>query len=241
MVNYKHYILIILFIYGSNYKLSSQISKIEGIGNFKISKTTTLIISELEKELNTNTIKVHSVLEIFDLEKKSNAIAEILPDTIDEYSSPIKASFCPDVKVFYINKYKISEITCKDVYLTFYKGLLTEFQCDVSDELSEAMVIKYGKPTKEKKEKYIDCFYNYSGNVVKHKEITVYEKWNNVNIKAQIYSSEYFNNSCEKSFISILTIYKDGVDKLISACDKKMQQTLKTRRLKEKKDKLSGF
>jgi hypothetical protein len=202
--------------------LIAQQAKIEGIGIFKISKDTSSIIQELEKQLDTKCRKFYSMSDVFNLEDESKVvIAELFPDTVDIYHSPVRASFCSQVRVFFINKYIIAGITLNNIYLTFYNGYLTEIYCDITTELNEAIHLKYGDPVIENKVKEIECINNNTGNTIKHKEQTIYQRWENGEIKATACLSNYYDSKCKELLINYFMISKEGISSIISACDEK--------------------
>jgi hypothetical protein len=226
----------------STLELTAQQTNLEGIGIFKISKDTSSIIQELEKQLDTKCRKIYSMSDVFSLEDESKVvIAELFPDTVDIYHSPVRASFCSQVRVFFINKYIVAGITLNNIYLTFYNGYLTEFYSDITTELNEAMHLKYGDPVIENNVKEIECTNNNTGNTIKHKEQTIYQRWENGEIKAIAYLSNYYDSKCKEHFINYFMINKEGISSIISACDEKKKQDLKSRELKIKRNKLTDF
>ena len=123
--------IILLFI---SLSLYSQ----EGIGKFKINKSTTDVIDNIEKDVKssfeiTNIVEFYNNLYTIDLQLKEI----IFDDSI---------SVCRDSRIFYISSYSISNIELKNIYLLFYKDVLIEFRCDKNKELDVLFTMKYGRP-----------------------------------------------------------------------------------------------
>lgn len=137
-------------------------SKIEGIGKFKLGKTTVGYIDTLCQENHFKKIKVREqptlnpkILTI-DYEKLLNnkdQIIEFLPDTI--YCMNIYSRLCKKARVFAIPKITISGIVFSKTILTFFDGVLINIRTDYHTEIEDAIKLKYGNPfiMKDKKSK----------------------------------------------------------------------------------------
>ncbi|MDY0216980.1 MAG: hypothetical protein RBS19_08505 [Bacteroidales bacterium] len=130
-------------------KVVDSQNKIEGIGVFKIGKTKIKIINQIAEDNNT-VLKWYSDYSDTEWLKyfRGIEIAELFPNLQDSSKNPLRTSYCPNVRVFFINAYKIAGINLLNIHLRFYNDKLIEFYCDYSNELLDALSIKYGKPKK---------------------------------------------------------------------------------------------
>ena len=126
-------------------KVYSQ-ENIDGIGIFTIGKTKIKTIDKILKEYNTELNSYNSNSESKWLKYiRGYKVAEFFPSISDSNNNPLRTSYCPDLRVFYINKYNIAGITLSNIHLRFYKNTLIEFYCDYNEELKKALISKYGK------------------------------------------------------------------------------------------------
>jgi hypothetical protein len=215
---------------------------ISGIGPFKISVTTTEIIQQLEAELGTNCINIKSSSDFFNERRNSKVlIAELFPDTVNEYMGPSYASFCPQSRVFYVSSYIVSGIELREAYLKFYKDTLYELLCDRTEQLIEAITIKYGEPKKERKNDSVECGYLRSGNTIKLSEYSITEEWRNNSIIAYGTIYNRFNSKCEESINSYFSIYNLDTTTEERYCYEARQKQLEAKKRELKRNKLSDF
>lgn len=110
---------------------ASAQSKIEGVGPFKINKTTLAQLPQLAQELGVK-------------------FEEVLPDTAEAIQSGqvgrhfAEGSFCSYTKVYTSRLINLAGLDFKNVYLTFYKGNLISFRSLGTPEIERAFTEKYG-------------------------------------------------------------------------------------------------
>ena len=232
----------------SFFAFSQDTPQLEGIGKFKINKTTISIVNDLSKELRVSLKKINSSQQEFDEDRNDdhyigNYILELIRDTINQYESPAYSSNCPNVKVFKIRSYEIAGIKIEKIYLHFYNDILIEFECENNDQLREAMRLKYGKSKLDFKEKEIKCTYTSNGNQITYKEISSTESWYNsdTTVTGTCLLNVYYSEKCEKSTINILSISNYKFSKTIYDCDKANREATEARKNAQKKSKLSEF
>ena len=216
-------------------------NKIEGIGKFKIKKTSVAYLDTLAKEQELDRETISTFDDYFKMRYKTNKLAEVFPDTVDTYKSPSYAHYCKDARVFYIPKMKISEIELKDTYLTFYKDTLIQINTDYSSEVTEAFELKYGKAEIEKKEKEVKCTLKMTGTDVTYTETMYYQYWENGSIKCIAAIGDYRNSKCEKTTLSYISISTEKVNEKIRDCDTKERDRLDSKKKAEKKKQLDNF
>jgi len=123
----KYIFTLLLFLFISN--TFSQ--KIDGIGKFKIDKTSISVITDIEKEIK---IKCGITSELdFVLNKNDFMFKEILLDSIE-------------IRLFYLSEYVITNIKLTNIYLIFYHNSLIQLRCNKNKELDAFLTRKYGRP-----------------------------------------------------------------------------------------------
>lgn len=198
-------------------------NKIEGIGQFKLKKTSIAFLDSLAKE------------------KYFDKFVEISPDTADKYNSSPYAHLCKDARVFYIPEIKISEIKMKEMYLTFYKDTLISINTDWSEEIVEALELKYGSGELKKKDKEVKCTLNSTGETVTYTETMFYQYWENGNIKCTAALGDYHDSNCEKQTLSYIEISVENKMSKIIDCDNKEKRRISNKINSEKKKQLDDF
>ncbi|MBS1775900.1 MAG: hypothetical protein JSS64_06415 [Bacteroidetes bacterium] len=215
--------------------------KIEGIGKFKLKKTTIAYLDTLVKEKDFDREVIKSYDDYFKIMYKKDKLAELFPDTVKTYNSPPYTHYCKDTRVFYIPKMTISDIEVKDTYLTFYKDTLVNINTDYSSEIVEAFELKYGKAELEKKEKEVKCTLKLTGSTISYTETMFYQYWDNGNIKCTAAIGDYRDSKCEKQSLSYISISIEKISEKIRECDDKEKDRLKNRQNTEKKKQLDDF
>lgn len=216
-------------------------NKIEGIGKFKIQKTTTSSLDSIVKELDYDREKITSWDEYFKISSKENKIAEIFPDTVNKYGSLSYSTYCTTARVFYIPRFKVSGIELKNTYFTFYKDTLIKIKTDYSGDIIDAFETKYGKPVLDKSEKKVECTLTYTGTKVTYKETIYYQYWENENIKCTAAIGEYRSSNCERKILSYISVGIEKLEDVVRECDRKEKDRLNENLNFEKKKKLADF
>lgn len=239
----------------------------EGIGNFKIGRTTINIITDLEKELynmakaeaekswglmeqpyknemiNTSLIDFKKNRRIYSASGENTfspydktIILQLLPNPTDSLNNPSKFSYCPDVKVFKILNYTISNIELKDLYLTFNKDTLVELKCDENEKITEALEYKYGKGAEINESFIYRCGFN---RVLRSGDVKII-LWQNENILAELYKSHrYCGDDQFDYYFKINT--KSKVWDLIKNCDTINKRIFINKTKKEELEKMKNF
>jgi hypothetical protein len=219
-----------------------QNAKIEGIGQFKIDKTPITVITKLSEELQI-TVKATKVYsDIFELDQYHFPyIMELLPNKDNFLYSLPYSYFCPDVRVFKLSSYNISEFLIKNIYLTFFRDTLISFKCDYNRQLEEALIIKYGEPKQTLDEKEINCTTQNLGLSVTHKESNIKELWDNNNLQAEFYFYKYYDSECNEKFITGFSIDNDKKVEKINNCNDKTKGELEFRKKDSIRKSLDGL
>ncbi|WP_343633433.1 hypothetical protein [Fluviicola sp.] len=236
--------LLILCLLGSIYS-SSQISdsiKIEGIGLFKIGKTTVSSIEELSKKFSTKIKSTNSSSDLYNLTTNNNKIIiQLFADTVKTYNSPSYTSYSSNVKTYRIIGYSAADIELNDLTVKFYNDTLYYMNCNMSSDLNNAIKLKYGEGKIEVKEKEVVCKNRSTGIERKLIEKTYFQKWDHDDIMAVSILSEYYNDKCERRLVSALTIESFSIGRVVNKIDDEIEDRLKERKKIEDKKKLDGF
>nr|GFB63580.1 hypothetical protein [Tanacetum cinerariifolium] len=218
---------------------AGPVVKMEGIGKFKIGKTTLAIIPELEAEME---VKVKRVGSYSDYAKAEGGdILELIPDATDDLKGPPYASLCPAAKVYMLPAYKVADIYLANVKLTFYNDILIDFHCDGSTELIEALGLKYGKPSMKKDEKDVPCTFTHTGNKIVYKEVTYTQSWNTPPLAAEAILMKYYDSKCKDNLINYFSICDPAAAKKMHACESTEEARRDAAEITEKKKKLGDL
>lgn len=245
----KHIIISILFFlplfcFGQKKAPPTTIRQshgMEGVGRFKINKTTLSFMSELAIEFNTTIQKSSNILRMSQAAlMDSSLVFEIVGPVEDPTETPF-ASICSDVRVFYIPTFTASDIKLEGIDLSFYKGILIEITTEYSDELNSAFEIKYGPPKLNFKENIKNCVFINSGGKTSHKGSTITRAWHNGNLRASSYMSKQYDNDCKPYFISFFSILDEAKIKAKQECEAAATIELNTRQQAERRRKLSDL
>ena len=152
------------------------------LGEFIIDKTTIEIIKSLEEKYNTtseiiNDAKTDSYFRLGNNDDNSVKIAQIIENEQNISESPATAPKCPKGKIFNIKGLKISDVEIINLKLSFYDDTLSNISCDITQELTEIIRLKYGKGVVELKKEF-DCQKIINGKKVKKFRIEKSEVWN---------------------------------------------------------------
>jgi len=192
---------------------------IEGIGPFKINKTTTSIIDELVKNDGYKVKVIRKAADNLILTTRINKIIrEVYYDTTGFYKDQdqFPALYFDNIKSYYIYKYTIAEFELWSIRLIFKNDVLIYYSSSVPAELGDAMALKFGEPERKTDEKEVTCLYKLTGNQVKSKDKTITSVWKNGTISATLTYDDFYDSGCNKH---------QGYDLVI--CDQVFMQQLR--------------
>jgi hypothetical protein len=213
-----------------NVKPIKKQSPVEGIGVFKIKKTSINIIDSI-KSSGYNLVKVSKFGDQYDYIGKRNVICELIPDTTEEYSSLSDANLCSKSRVFYIPEMEISGITLNELILTFFNGTLIKIKCDYSSELFKAFELKYGSSTSSQVNQTYKCI--VFGNIIKYPEVTYLDKWFNKDIEVLFYIGSYRDSKCNKQSVSFVSISSEPLVSELEKCNDLFKNKIRKRKESE--------
>lgn len=209
-----------------------------GMGKFILNKTVISVVDEVAKELKCEIIEIDSFTKYIKSSKDFPGIYEII------YNSDTKnlsAKSCPDTKVYYINKYDISGIEVKEMYLIFYKGILVHIKANGNPELAEALTIKYGKPVSKLTENEVTCTSLYGGSQ-KLKENRILSTWGKDHrYSCSEYLSKTYDSKCKANYFDVINIFDSEAYNIIDLCERDLSNKKKEKDLEIKKEKLKDF
>lgn len=222
----------------------------KGLGLFRLGSHPSIIDSIAK----TNGIGIETALTRRDVFQKDYAtvssfssfkhdeklrIRSIPLDTTDAYSNLYDDLFCPDVKVYQINRYNVAEFEIKEVTLFYYKDSLYKIDFPGTLGLDKAFELKYGEPVIKADEKPVKCVYKLTGNAVEEKEFTLIYTWEDSVIRCQRIFMKYFDSKCNKTIINNWHIVNKGVDKRLDAEADRIKSARKVNADQKMKEKLS--
>lgn len=209
---------LIPFLFFALISATRPAEKIEGIGVFKIGQP----IEFLDQFANENNAKI-AIVDSYKEEanfggKSKIAIAELVKNKNNKYDSPIEAPKCSLVRVFKISHYSVSGISFEKFTVSYYNDKLYEIETDYSDELRDALTVKYGEGKPSSRSKEVNCIYNLTGNKITKKEFSQTDTWNNGTINCYATISKYYSDKCEERFLSYITVIDTIISKKSTDC-----------------------
>ncbi len=221
----------------------SQEQKIEGIGQFKISKTPISYLNDLASQMGVEIKQISDNGKLYDIEKRSTSfIIQLIKDPSKTgFSEIIYSTDCPQYSVFLVSGLTISTFTFNNVYLTFYRDTLIRFKSDYVEKLDEALTIKYGKPELFDDEKDITCVYTYTGATIKKKEMNLKQTWKNEFIEAVISNWQFYTSDCKEHIVSDFSVENTEYMHLLYQCEKDQKDADKQKEKDELKKKSDGL
>lgn len=195
-----------------------QSAGLEGLGRFKINKTTPAVIEEVTKELGCTVQHAYSMTRLSAAED-SSVVFKLDYESSDEYpDATYHASACPDAQVFFIPNYSVAEIPLKGLCLTFYKGLLARIDVEGAKDLAEAFEVKYGAPKMDVTRTPVPCIYVNTGNRTSYTNETYVSHWYNGPLNASYTLSKYYNSECKPQYLSFLLLGDEQKMGIIGRC-----------------------
>ena len=248
-INYKHIkkrkvmkkiiLLVLLAILTLNVIAQNQLT---GIGILKLYSPISLI-NELGYNSETKIIKTQSDYFRYAYEKFSgDKIYEIIQDSTT--GEGYGGYYSKDIRKFYIPAYKVIptlEINCLN--LVFYKDSLVSIECYGSNELSEALDIKYGKSKLDLKEEDHTFTYTYTGATVVKTDKTFTQTWdtNSKNVSCQSILMIWYSDKAEKHIVNNFCLKDTYYEKKISNIEDGIKKRMEEREELSKKQKYDGL
>ncbi len=227
--------LIIVTTLGLNYNGFSQ-SKIDGIGIFKIDKTTISVIDSLVNQgyqLKT----CNDMLGCSSYKITGMTIAEKIGNKMKpETNFPL----IPENRIFAIGEYNVAGIEITNLELRFYKDTLYQIKSVVGDlELQTALQEKY-EETVEVDKKEILCSSVYGE--FKEEEVRYLIKYrDDQKIHAMSSFSTSFDDKCKKKTFSFTAITNPKTDELVKLNTDEILKTFLAEEQLQKKIKLDSL
>lgn len=218
---------------------------IDGIGPFRLGKSTSSIVEEISKEKKVKIKTSTSLMDTYGspgfVDKKTKNIY-ILGSKEDNNMVNPKYRHNPDTKVYFIDYYEISGVPVVQLYLSFYKDTLYSIYSNGGAKISEAMEFKYGKPETKTETKKVKCTGRLSGEF-EVEENSYKSEWNSGldSVDVVSYLSSYYDSKCEKQYLSFFYITNMSREEYLRKDEIAYREKLDQQTNTEKKKALSGF
>ena len=168
-------------------------NKIEGIGKFKIGKTTISVTEEIAREMGD---KIIIIDEYLSRGRDHFRIDEIVVNETHPHRSPTEASFYPGVRTFHITTYKVAGITINNLILTFKNGILIGLNCVGSFDLAESLALKHGNPMLKTELKKVMCGQALDKNKLELEVAEYTQSWANGKILVSAVITKHYDQEC---------------------------------------------
>jgi len=219
--------------------------KIDGIGSFRIGKTTS---STLEQIASENNIKINTTSTSMDRYLADGSVYKTTKNIFvlrEASGTDIEDShykYSKDVKVFLIDYIDISSVPYSKLYLSFYKDTLYSIYSEGSNDISEAMTTKYGEPELKVTKKKVKCTGRISGNF-EVEEVRYNSQWvtGSPDIKAASHIGVFYNSKCEKLQYSYFSIENEIIAKKIKTEEDRLSKEKESAIKERNKKALTNF
>lgn len=220
-------------------------NKIDGIGQFRIGKTTTAAIDQMANDknvkINTASTSMDRYLADGETYKITKNIFVLAAPSGDDFEDP-HFKHSKDVKVYLIDYMEISGVPFSKLYLSFYKDTLYSIYSEGRSEIREAMTTKYGEPVLKVIKKKIKCTSRLAG-TFEVEQANYDSQWATgfPAIKAILYTGVYYNSKCEKMPYSYFNIKNEALDSKIKAQEEILIKEKEAAEKERNKKALSNF
>ena len=190
-----------------------QQTNIEGLGDFKLNTTQLKFVKAYAQEKSIS-IKKFTKADDLNKYKETNEIyiIEIIPDTLAPMSAIKSANFCPKTRVFLFAEYVIAGFKIKGLTLTFYNDVLIGLYSDITTDLRDALIRKYGEPQVEVSKIKTRC---------PNDGIITHQSWENGTIIAVVYTEKRYDSYCKATTYALLTIFDASKSSRLDRCNEK--------------------
>lgn len=213
-------------------------SKINGIGPFKIGKTTIGIVNQIAQESGDS---LRSYDSNYYLDEGRLRIIELISNKADLSKSPTAVLFSPNTRVFLVSTYRVAGIDLNNLYLTFKGDQLARIACSGAEKLTDALLTKYGEvPIKTTKTKSV-CVYKSTGNKLDIVDATYIRRWVNGTVIAEDYTSKIYNSNCKEEYTALFSVTDKLVYSTMLQAHAATLKKIKQSRAAQKKSVLSEF
>lgn len=210
---------------------------IEGVGNFKIDKTTTAVIDSIAKQNNITVKQYDKYLGgIVDLENPEGYVKYIV-----ELKGDSRSMGQENVRIFYLNFINVGGVDIRNIYLEFYKDTLFKFSSESAVHnselsLSEAFELKYGKPTLDQFKKTPVVCQNGFGATFNYENWDFYKVWLSIHGNVAVTESSIISyNECKQSSFYSFDITDKSKEQKIASIALKTSNTFEDLKNKRKR------
>lgn len=123
----------------------NKFDETKGIGCFIIGKLETDIISQVKKDVSSGNYQS----KIKDITNEVSEFSTMISKKLGE-NIVYKKHYCPDLRVWFVSKFRIGGVELQEIQLHFYKNKLFKMECNYSRDLVEGMIFKYGVGKEDK-------------------------------------------------------------------------------------------
>jgi hypothetical protein len=221
-------------------------AQVDGIGPFRIGRTTTSIIDSIAKAERIKVKTSYDLMETFGSysfkDKPSKIYLLGKKDGGYDMSDP-KYRPAQGCQVYFIDYYQVAGIPIKKLYLSFYQDTLYQIYCDGDTKIEEAVTLKYGEGVITRNSRKIKCQSKFTGGEFEEEESDLQTTWDKRadSIIASSRFQTYYDEKCKEQFISYFMIVNKPVSTAITNAEVAMRNKKSEEELKEKKSKLKDF
>lgn len=243
-------IFVIVFLL-STPVMGQDISKLNGIGDFKINQThfdsvESLVNGEFFALYNHQTAQyAGSFLTTSKLPGAKVILLEVLkpesPEDQQRHGITFPYAFVDGYRHLCINHYDIGDVAIRSVQLLFKNDTLIRFHSDFTNEIAEAFRLKYGEDGIRKTTNKVICRYKLTGNTEELEESIISGEWTNGPIKSYYGVSTGYDDKCNKEYLTWFYIEDSEKVGAYNVLVKAKEAEIAAAKLKMKEEKLKKF
>lgn len=211
--------------------------KIEGIGKFKIGKSSIDITNQIATEFLTDIKLISNMSEQYKSYRPS--IVELETNRDNSPDRPRRAPHCEKLRGFYINKYKVADIEIESIYLTFKDDILIEFLTEKPRSILTPIAQKYGEA--KTAIRYDSSYCWYDGKKEVRTNVHYLSQWLNGDIHTTNVEAYIYDKECRRRPTIYFNVYSEKALKEANVCENQVKASFDKAREDAEKKKLKDF
>lgn len=143
--------------------------------------------------------------------------------------------------LWYAGYYPMPGVWVEDLELSFFHDTLYSIKCKMTDSLNKAISLKYGQGRLSVTEKPVKCITGLKIEYYEKEQRFVTEYPASKNLSATALRGLWYNDKCEKQYISMFLVKNYVIEGKVDALVKNYEDRKSDAAKKEAKSKLSGL
>lgn len=213
---------------------------IEGLGIFKLGKSTPDIVQQYAREKGAMLEKVSTINKLYTKRYNEITVKEVATNTGATDEEPSDGSYCPNVRTFYLSEYTIAEVKIESIFLVFYENVLSRIYTTNDYSINRPFTEKYG-PGKQRLETVLTKCVDKSAKDGFRSDTRVITEWISPGVRAASFNGSTYDIRCKRYKGPSFIIERIDIANQMAACEQ--HGVLAAQKLVEgrKNDRLKDF